>query len=516
MRHISLLLCTALLSSCTTLTPVEADLLIAGGTIYPGNGDPFVGDVAIRGERIVAVGPALRVAASRTIDARGMIVSPGFIDPHTHMDTWLTSEDPRLRLVEPFLLQGVTTAFIGNDGNGATRVKPILDGVEAKPVGINFATFVGFGSVRKEAIGNDRRPPTDYELSQQRTLVSDAMCEGAIGLSTGLFYAPQSFAETDEVVELARVAGGMNGVYDTHLRDEANYTVGLPAAVDEAIAIARSAQIPVQISHIKALGVDLHGSAPAIIARIEAARAEGLDVTASQYPWEASGTSMVASLMPLWALDGGRPAMLARLDDPRVREGMTDNLRRRGGAGSLLVAEGRWKGKRLQQIADETGTDPVSAALAVIRSGDVSVVSFNMAEADIAAFMRQPWTMTGSDASAGHPRSFGSFARKYAVYVKERQVLSLREFIDRSTAITADFFGIRDRGRLTVGSFADIAVLDPDTFAARATYEQPELTATGMRAVIVNGRVAVADGAPSGEAAGKALRHTPPPGSCSP
>ncbi|MFN3511371.1 MAG: N-acyl-D-amino-acid deacylase family protein, partial [Tsuneonella troitsensis] len=342
----------------------------------------------------------------------GMIVSPGFIDPHTHMDTWLTSEDPRRRLVEPFLLQGVTTAFIGNDGNGATRVKPILDGVEAKPVGINFATFVGFGSVRKEAIGNDRRPPTDYELSQQRTLVRDAMCEGAIGLSTGLFYAPQSFAETDEVVELARVAGGMNGVYDTHLRDEANYTVGLPAAVDEAIAIARSAQIPVQISHIKALGVDLHGSAPAIIARIEAARAEGLDVTASQYPWEASGTSMVASLMPLWALDGGRPAMLARLDDPRVREGMTENLRRRGGAGSLLVAEGRWKGKRLQQIADETGTDPVSAALAVIRSGDVSVVSFNMAEADIAAFMRQPWTMTGSDASAGHPRSFGSFARK--------------------------------------------------------------------------------------------------------
>jgi N-acyl-D-amino-acid deacylase len=518
LRRLALLLCTALTASCTTVSPAQVDLLIAGGTIYPGGGPPFAGDVAVRAERIVAVGPSLAVEAARTIDARGMIVSPGFIDPHTHIGDRLTSDDSRRRLVEPFLLQGVTTAVIGNDGGGPIEVVALLDGASAKPTGVNFAAFTGFGTIREAVIGNDRRAPTAEELARQQALVRRAMCGGALGLSTGLFYAPQSFSETSEVVALAQVAGAMGGVYDTHLRDESNYTVGLAAAVDETIAIARAAKMPVHISHIKALGVDLHGAAPAIVAKIEKARAEGLEVTASQYPWDASGTSMVAALMPLWALEGGRPAMLARLDDPalaaRVREGMAENLRRRGGAESLLVVEGRWKGRRLSEIAAETGTDPVAAAVAAIRSGDVAVVSFNMAESDIAAFMRQPWTMTGSDASPGHPRTFGSFARKYAVYVKERQVLSLRAFIDRSTSVTADFLGLSGRGRIKLGHFADIAVFDPDAFAARATYEEPELTATGMHAVVVNGTLAVLDGALTGAAAGRPLRHMPPRGSC--
>ncbi len=519
MKRFAIALLSGFLGSCATVAPADVDLLIAGGTIYPGGSAPFVGDVAVRGDRIVAVGPHLSVRAAETIEAHGLIVTPGFIDPHTHIDGWLASSDAQRRLVEPFLLQGVTTAVIGNDGRGPIGIGALLDGAASRPVGINFAAFTGYGTIREGVIGDDRRAPTPGELAREQALVHQAMCEGALGLSTGLFYAPQSFSGTPEVVALAKVAGAMGGVYDTHLRDESDYNIGLAAAVDETIAIARAAHIPVHISHIKALGVGVQGSAPAIVAKIEAARAEGLDVTASQYPWEASGTNMVSSLVPLWALDGGRAAMLARLDDPamssRVRDDMADNLRRRGGAESLLVVEGLWKGKRLNEIAAAKDTDVVSAAVAVIRQGNVSVVSFNMAESDIELFMRQPWTMTDSDASSGHPRLYGSFARKYAAYVRERGVLSRREFVDRSTAVTADWFGFIDRGRVSAGKIADIAVFDPAAFAARATYEEPERTAVGMRAVVVNGTLAVRDGVLTGASAGRALRHAPLPGVCS-
>lgn len=504
---------TVLLAGCaTTPPPIAADLLIRGGTVYPGGAEPFIGDVAVKAERIVAVGPRLRVAARRTIDAAGLVVAPGFIDPHAHMEGWLTADDPQRRQVEPFLMQGVTTAFIGNDGFGRIDVGALLASAETKPVGVNYASFVGFGSIRAQVIGPVRRAPTAAELAQQQTLVRQAMCAGALGLSTGLFYSPQSFADTGEVVALARVAGALGGSYDTHLRDEANYTIGLAAAVDEAIAIARQARIPVHISHIKALGVDVHGMAPAIIAKVEGARGEGLAITANQYPWEASGTSLVAALVPLWAQDGGRPALLKRLDDPalaeRLRTGIAENLRRRGGAESLLIVEGRWKGQRLDAIAAAMEADPVSAAIAAIRQADAATVSFNMAEADIAAFMRQPWVFTGSDASTGHPRTWGSFARKHAVYVRERDVISLREFIDRSSTLTADAFGLEDRGRLRADAFADVAVFDPATYAARATYETPGLPAAGMRYVLVNGALAVDGGRMTGMTAGKALPNT--------
>ncbi len=503
-----------LLSGCAT-TPVsmtQADLLIRGGTVYPGGAAPFTGDVAVRGDRIVAVGETVRVAAKRTIDAAGLVVAPGFIDPHAHIEGWLTADDPQRRLVEPFLMQGVTTAFVGNDGFGRTDVGALLASAQAKPVGINYATFTGFDSIRGKVIGAARRAPTASELAQQKVLVRQAMCEGALGLSTGLFYAPQSFAETAEVVALAKVAGELGGTYDTHLRDESNYTVGLAAAVDEAITVAREGRIPVHISHIKALGVDLHGTAPAIIGKVEAARAEGLAITANQYPWKASGTSLAAALVPLWAQDGGRGALLKRLDDPaltgQLHREMAENLRRRGGAGSLLVVEGRWKGQRLDAVAAAMKADPVVAAIAAVREADAATVSFNMAEADIVAFMRQPWVLTGSDASTGHPRAWGSFARKYAVYARDRDVITLRDFIDRSSALTANAFGLADRGRLRPGAFADVAVFDPASYAARATYEAPEQPAVGIRYVVVNGILAVDDGRLTGAAAGRALPNT--------
>lgn len=513
-----------LLAGCAipdaSLSPVtlRADLLIRGGTIYPGGGEPFTGDVAITGDRIVAIGPSLMIAAQRVIDASGMIVAPGFIDPHTHAQAWLTATDARTRMVEPFLLQGVTTAFIGNDGGGPVDVRALLDSATTNPVGVNYAVFTGFGTIRSEVIGEARRAPTPGELAKEEALVRTAMCEGAIGLSTGLFYAPQSFSKTEEVIALAAVAGRMGGIYDTHMRDESNYNIGLAAAVDEVIRIAREGRIPAHISHIKALGVDVQGTAPQIVAKINAARAEGLAITASQYPWSASGTSLVASLVPLWAQDGGRSAMLARFDDrvqaEKLRAGMVDNLRRRGGADQLLIVEGDWKGQRLDAVATALRTDPVGAAIAVIRAADPATISFNMTEADIATFMRQPWVMTDSDASTAHPRVYGSFARKYALYARQEGVLTVREFIDRSSATTADFFGLEGHGHLRAGAFADVVVFDPESYAARATYEQPDLPATGVRTVIVNGRIAVDDGKVTDAVAGRALPHRPPAGAC--
>ncbi|MDO7844557.1 N-acyl-D-amino-acid deacylase family protein [Sphingomonas immobilis] len=490
-----------------------ADLLIRGGTVYPGGAAPFTGDVAVKGDRIVAVGPHLALRAARTIDAKGLIVAPGFIDPHTHMGPDLASPDAKRRLVPAFLMQGVTTAFIGNDGGGEIDVAGTLASAKKWPVGINYATYIGFGSIRAKVIGAANRDPTPVEAAQMARLVRQGMLQGALGLSTGLFYAPQSFSKTPEVVALARVAGVCGGSYDSHIRDESSYTVGLAAAIDEAIAIGREGHIPVHISHIKALGVDVQGTAPAIIAKVAAARRAGQDVTADQYPYDASGTSLVASLVPLWAQDGGRAALLKRFDDValamKLRAGMVENLRKRGGAEKLLIVEGPSKGRTLAEVAKAQGVNATEAAIAVIRQADPATVSFNQSEADIAAFMAQPWVMTGSDASGGHPRVYGSFARKYAKYVVADKVISLRQFVDSSSALTADTFHLAGRGHLRAGAHADVVVFDPKTYADRATYEQPTLTASGVRTVLVNGVVAVDGGVLTGKAGGRALSHKP-------
>jgi N-acyl-D-amino-acid deacylase len=508
----------ALLAIGAAPAPEAVDLLIRGGTVFTGSAAPFTGDVAISGDRIVAVGRHLSGPAKRVVDAGGMIVAPGFVDPHTHMGEDLASDDPRTRLIPAFLMQGVTTAFIGNDGGGDVDVAKVLGSAASRPVGINYATYVGFGDVRRQVLGDSNRPPGEDGLRRMRSLVAGAMCQGAMGLSTGLFYAPQSFAKTDEVAALAREAGRRGGTYDSHLRDESSYTIGLAAAVDEALAIGREGRLPVHISHIKALGVDVQGQAPAIIAKVESARRSGQAVTADQYPWSASGTSLAASLVPLWAQDGGRAKLLERFDDPalagRLRADMSENLRRRGGAAALLVTQGRLGGHTLADIAKSRGEDPIVAAMAVIREDDPAVASFNQIEPDIKAFMRRPWVMTGSDASTGHPRSYGSFARKYSKYVVAERVLTLRQFIERSSTLAADTFHLTGRGRLKAGAFADLVVFDPKLYAARATYAQPALAAAGVRTVVVNGILAVDNGALTGKAAGRALPHRPTPGTC--
>ena len=502
----------------------EADLVLRGGTIYTGDAAPFRGDVAIRGDRIVYVGPKAPGAAAKTIDATGLIVAPGFIDPHAHVNDALSSGDPAARLVLPFLTQGVTTAFIGVDGSGdpdvartfgvtSAGVPGAVAGLEqsSRDFGINFATYVGLGAVRAKVIGAADRAPTPAELGQMTALVDTAMCQGALGLSTGLFYAPQSFAKRDEVIALAKAAAARGGVYDSHIRDESSYTIGLKGAVEEALAVGRDARIPVHIAHIKALGVDVHGQAPAIIAQIEAAQKAGQIVHADQYPWSASGTGLSAALLPRWAQDGGRAAMLKRFDDSaamaRMRPEMAENLRRRGGPASLLITSGPagFEGKTLEQVAKDRAIDPVDAAILILKQREAGVASFNQDEADIAAFMKRPWVVTSSDASQGHPRYYASFARKYATYVKDKAVIDLGTFIRQSTATPARMFGLEGRGELKAGAFADVIAFDPATFAPRADYARPTLFSTGMRFVTVNGALAIENGAPTGLAGGRPL-----------
>lgn len=513
-------------------TDPMVDTLIKGGTIYTGaDSPPFRGDVAIVGDRITYVGPAKRMKARRIINARGMIVTPGLIDAHAHPDTYIRSSDPSQRLNAPWLTQGVSTLVIGVDGAGTPDVKRDVEALVASRIGTNLVPFIGFGAVRSRVIGSGSRAPTPDELARMKALVTRGMCEGASGLSTGLFYAPQSYATTGEVIALTREIARFGGLYDTHQRDESNYTIGVLDSVREAIRIGREAGVPVHFAHLKALGVDVHGQAPAIIALIEQARAAGMAVTADQYPWLASGSNLEASLIPRWAVDGGRAALLKRLDDPalleRIKTEMRENLRRRGGPESLLfTTPGRpWSGRTLAHVATGWKLTPVDAAIRIVRDDEPDarpeargrasgVASFNMTQSDVDAIMQQPWVITGSDGSDGHPRQYATFPEKYAVYVKRRHVIDLAAFVRRSTGLTADLYRLDRRGYLRPGYFADVLVFDPETYAARADYLHPQLLSTGVRALLVNGALAVRNGSVTGAASGRGLLRTPPPQMC--
>ena len=519
----------SLLAAPASAQQKASDLLIRGGTIYDGSSTkPIIGDVAISGDRIVYVGPSAGnpYKGKRTIDAKGMIVAPGFIDPHTHADPLVMGKTPQERLNLPWMMQGVTTIFTGVDGYGQpgrkVEVGKLLKYVDTANSGVNVATYVGFGAVRNAVIGEADRVPTAAQLEKMKGLVATGMCEGALGLSAGLFYAPQSFAKTGEVVAVAREAAVRGGVYDTHQRDESSYTIGVMNSTREGISIGREAGMPVHFAHLKVLGVDVHGKAPELIAIIDAARAEGLDVTADQYPWEASGSGLEPSLLPRWAMDGGRDAMLARFADPaqlaRIKTEMVENLRRRGGAGSLLLTRPgfEWTGKRLSEIASTWGVDPIDAALRIIKASPdgSSVVSFNMAEGDIKLLMQQPWIMTSSDGSAGHPRMYATFPQKYAKYVLQEKAISLAEFVNSSSGRTADRFGLEGRGHLRPGYHADVVVFDPGGYRPKADYLKPAELAAGVTTLVVNGALAIDAGKPTGVGAGRAIRKTPPPGTC--
>ena len=509
--------------SSAAVAQAPADVLIRGGTIYDGSAGmaPYVGDVVITGNRITYVGPRADVTAKRTVDATGKIVAPGFIDPHTHPQHFFESTDPGQRQAPAWLAQGATTVFIGVDGRGDPNVSAIFAKLKQQPVGVNVASYVGYGTIRETVIGQAARAPTAAELAREKAMVVQGLCEGALGLSTGLFYVPQSFSKTDEIIALAREAGKRGGIYDTHTRDYSDFTVGAIAAYQEALTIGKEAGIPVHLSHIKIIGPKVWGKSVDVIRMVDAARAAGQKVTASQYPYTGNGTSITAMLVPNWAMDGGRDAFLKRLDNPetfdRIKTEMSQNLVRTGGPNKFLF-RGRgspWSGKFLDVVAKEWGVTPVDASIRILRDGgNQSMIGFVMGEADIANFMKQSWTLTDSDGGDGHPREYGTFPVKYRKYVVEQKVITLPFFIRNSTGATADAFGITERGYLKPGYFADVVVFNPETFQPKNDFNNYAVLAEGVSDLFVNGTAAIDAGKMTVALSGVPLPRTPTPGSC--
>lgn len=499
----------------------QYDIVIRNGRVIDGSGNPwFYAGIGIKGERIAAIGNLSEAEADIVIDAAGLYVVPGFIDTHSHAGSGLTTSE--LSEAEPLLAQGVTTVVVNPDGGGnvdlARQRKDLLD----DGLGVNVAQFVPLGSVRREVMGMADRAPTSGELQKMKGLVRQGMAAGALGVSTGVFYAPGSYATTDEIIALAKVAAAYGGVYQSHIRDESNYTIGVVAAVDEVIDIAREAGLPGIITHIKALGPPVWGFSTAIVKRIERARRRGVEMYADQYPYNASATSLRAALVPRWAEAGGRERLVQRIHDanvrPRLVADMEENLARRGGAERIQIRyfdpDNSIEGMKLAEIAEARGSHPVETALALIEQGDPGIVSFNMSDDDIATFMQQPWTMTASDGGlvpfgegVPHPRNYGTFPRKIRKFVTDKEVVELSFAIRSMTQLPATVYDIDDRGLLHEGAFADIVVFDLSRLEDKATFQQPHQYSEGMRHVLVNGTFAVRDGEFTGAVDGRVLSH---------
>jgi len=489
---------------------------VVDGTGAPGRS----ADVAIREGRIAAVGDLSEADAERVIDAEGMIVAPGFIDVHSHAGPGLATEE--LSHGRPLLAQGLTTVFVNPDGGGPADIAAQRSALLENGLGVNVAQFVAHGSVRRQVFGAEDRAPTEQELDEMRGLVRTAMEEGAWGLSSGTFYVPGSYSKPDEIIALAKVVAEFGGSYESHPRDESNYTVGVVASAEEVIDVARQAGIPAVVTHIKALGPPVWGLAEDVVDRIQRARdEEGLSVWADQYPYEASATGLGAALLPRWSQAGGREQLLARLSEPetraRIRAEMVGNLARRGGADRIqfrrYLPDPSIEGRKLSDLSEERGGDPLDVALELLEAGSVSIVSFNMSEEDVRTFMTQPWTMTSSDGDlvpmnegVPHPRTYGAFPRKIRRYVIEEEVVDLPDAIRSMTALPAEVFGMTDRGRIESGLVADLVVFDLERIRDLATYTQPHQLAEGMVHIFVNGNIAMNGGEFASTLHGEVLR----------
>jgi N-acyl-D-amino-acid deacylase len=521
------------------------DLKIEGGLVLDGTGAAGSrADVGVVDDRIVAVGDLSREPAGRTLGAAGRVVAPGFIDMHSHSDWRLWAN----RRAESKIRQGVTTEVVGNCGFSPAPVSDehldalrgfalylprgldfrwrsfadYLGALEAEGAAVNLVHLVGHGALRVATMGFARRAPTGAELAAMQRLLGDALEAGAWGLSTGLIYAPGSYAATEEIVALARVlARRLHAIYASHIRGEG---AALLDAVAEALRIGREAEVPVQVSHLKAAGRPNWGRVPQALALIDAAAAEGLDVHADVYPYTASSTSLRA-LLPDWALEGGLEAMVARLGDPATRQRLRAELDQPTGGQSLLDRVGwenimvAWspgrrdaEGRRLSELG---GVEGVFAVL--LAEPRASIVLFQLDEADLRQALAHPRVMIGSDGSAlapygelgegrPHPRSYGTFPRILGEYVREQRVLTLAQAVHKMTGLPARRLGLADRGVIRPGARADLVVFDPRRVADRATYEAPHRYPDGVEHVVVNGRLVIRDGEHTGSLPGRVLR----------
>jgi N-acyl-D-amino-acid deacylase len=507
----------ALACSALAAEPITADLVIRGGTIYDGSGgEPLVGDVAIVKDKIVALGTFEVAGSPRIVDAAGLVVAPGFIDLHSHSDTPITQ--PATRQNANFLMQGCTSVVTGNCGAGPVDVAAYYGKIDAEGAGTNVLHLIPHGSLRRQVMEEANRPPSPRELAQMHALIDQGMQAGAWGMATGLIYTPGSYSNTDELVALAESVARHEGIYASHIRNEG---ARLLESLDEILAIGQRAKLPVHVSHIKVSGKANWGLAPDAIEKLRAARAGGRVVTADQYPYPASSTSLAAMVIPdtLRSAAKLKEALADSKTAPRVREQIESNLGGRDGGDSLVVAnfapERSWQGKSIAAIAKETSRTPLEVVLDIMYRGGAQMVSFGMNEDEVRLFMREPFVATASDGSAQsldspaqpHPRSFGTFPRKIGYYAIEGQVLPLSQAIRSASGLPADILRLPERGYLRAGYFADIVVFDPQTFRDKATFVKPLQWASGVKLLLVNGQVAVEGERPTGKLAGRALRH---------
>ena len=521
------------------------DFVIRGGHVIDGTGNPwFSADVGIKGDTIAAVAPQLDATGARVIDATGRVVSPGFIDVHTHADAGNTVvpagtvdtlvRDDKQDLIgnpaaENDVRQGVTTVIAVPDGYGMTEVGAYLAKVAAARPAINLAAFIGHGAVRKAVIGMTNRLATPEELERMRQLVRTGMREGAVGMSTGLFYVPANYAPTEEVIDLARVAGEFGGFHQSHMRDEASRVLD---SVRETIAIGEQGGLPTQVTHHKATGKAVWGRTVDTLRLIDEARARGVDATIDVYPYTASNTTIQAALVPQWVQEGGREAMLLRFKDETTRQRILNEissliLNERGGGDPANVVlascgfDASLAGKSLADILRDrrrpVTIDQASDLVAeIVEKGSCVGIYHAISEDDLVRIMKHPATMIASDASPGmptfgkdapHPRAYGTFARVLGIYVREKHVLTLEEAVRKMTSFPAQRAGLEDRGVLRPGMKADVVVFDPATIIDKATFEKPHQYAEGVAAVLVNGRLTLSNGAMTGERAGQALKR---------
>jgi N-acyl-D-amino-acid deacylase len=498
--------------------------LLSGGVIVDGSGGPsYTGDVAIAGGRIVRVSrtPLDRALAEQVIDVRGLVVAPGFIDSHAHVEN--LADHP---LAENFLRQGVTTVWYAPDGAMPWPLAPAMRRLEEAGHAPNIAFFAGHNTIRRNVMGSTNRAPTAAELEQMKAMVAQAMDEGAIGFSTGLRYVPGIYSDTEEVIELARVAARYGGFYSSHIRDEAG---GPLASVREVIRIAEEAGLPGQVSHHKLMGQPQWGQSVQTLALVDSARARGVDVTLDQYPYDATSTQTTV-LFPAWSLSGGSDSLRIRLADASLRAqiiaGMIETIIEERGGGDLAririaryAPNPAWNGKTFADIARERGREPdldfaVELAIEIQTSGGAGGVWHVVDEADVRRIMQHPWTMISSDGGIGvpgvghpHPRGYGAFARVLGRYVREEGLLTLEEAVRRMTSLPAWRMKDCERGRVAVGLVADLAVFDPHRIIDRATYEDPHQYAEGMVHVFINGETVLRDGALTGATPGRVLRR---------
>ncbi len=500
----------------------DCDILIKNGKIIDGAGNSwYYGNIAVKDGKILKIGRDVNPPAKKIIDAKGLIVAPGFIDVHTHLE----GDEIREPNATNFILDGVTTCITGNCGSSNVDIGKYLRWIDSLKLSINVATLVGHNDIRKAVMGRANRDASVVELQQMETLVDKAMKEGAVGLSTGLIYIPGTYTKTPEIVALAKVAAKYDGVYATHMRDEGD---SVTYAIEEALTIGREANIPVEISHFKLSGQHNWGRSKETVAMIKKAREEGLEVTIDQYPYTASSTS-ISTLLPDEVLADGQDSIKARLQRPEIRKQVTNHILARLKKRKLkhlsyaVVAfygpDTTYNGKSIEQINLLKGKKhkakfEAETVMDIMMNGGASAVFHGMGEEDVRRIMQYPFNMFASDATirvlnAGmpHPRGYGTNARVLAKYVREEKVISLEEAIRRMTSLPAQKFQLKDRGILKEGMAADIIIFDEKEVKDVSTFEKPHAYSTGFHFVIVNGVLTVENEKHLGVRAGKALLH---------